>query len=445
MNAESDPKTAAAAARRGANRSRGRALLVLLAVVVLGGAVYGYWWKHTAQYEQTTDDAYVSGNVVTLTPEVAGTVIGIQADDTDLVRAGTPVVALDQADLKVALSQAEADLAKTVRDVRALYASTDQLKATLEAREADLARARDDLKRREDLASSGAVSGEELQHARSTVTASIASVAAARESWAANRAQTEGTRIASHPLVLAAAGRVRSAYLGLHRATLIAPVTGYVAKRSVQVGERVAPGAALLAIVPLDQIWVDANLKEDQLRNVRIGQPVELESDLYGSSVKFDGRVVGLGAGTGSVFSALPSQNATGNWIKVVQRLPVRVALDPAQLRAHPLRIGLSMRVTVSTRDRSGASLALAPQTTCLPRLMRASHGSWAPIPGPLHPTRRGRRRERGCGKRGGCAGTAAAAARACARADDVRLVVCDLHGGPRHHDRQRLAADDRG
>lgn len=347
-----------------AGRNRRSALLGLAGVVTIVGIVVLGWWLLKARYEQTTDDAYVSGNVVTVTPEVPGTVVAIHADDTDLVRRGEPVVDLDRADLTVALAQTEAELAKTVRDVRALYASTDELAQTLNAREADLARARDDLKRREELAATGAVSGEELQHARSAVTSAVAGVAAAREAWAANRAQTEGTRVADHPLVRAAAARLRTAYLGLHRAQLRAPVTGYVAKRAVQVGQRVQPGAALLAIVPLDALWVDANLKEDQLRDLRIGQAVELYSDLYGSSVRFDGHIAGLGAGTGSVFSALPAQNATGNWIKVVQRVPVRITLDPEQLRAHPLRIGLSMRVVVGTRDRSGPTLAAAPQAS---------------------------------------------------------------------------------
>ena len=353
--------TALAEARR---RSRSRSLVILMVTVVAAAAGYWIWWNSSARFHQSTDDAYVAGNVVTLTPEVSGTVIAIHADDTDLVRSGAPVVELDKADLAVALAQAEADLAKTVRDVRALYSSADELRATLEAREADLARARDDLSRRQALAASGAVSGEELEHAKSAVSSARAGVAAAREGWGANRAQTQGTAVANHPLVQAAAARVRSAYLGLHRATLLAPVTGYVARRAVQVGQRIQPGASLLAIVPLDQVWVDANLKEDQLRDLRIGQPVELESDLYGSGIVFTGHVAGLGAGTGSVFSALPAQNATGNWIKVVQRLPVRIALDPAELAAHPLRIGLSMRVVVNTRDRSGPSLATAARPT---------------------------------------------------------------------------------
>ena len=353
--------TALAEARR---RSRSRSLVILSVMVVAAAAGYWIWWNSSARFHQSTDDAYVAGNVVTLTPEVAGTVIAIHADDTDLVRIGAPVVELDKADLAVALAQAEADLAKTVRDVRALYSSADELRATLEAREADLARARDDLSRRQALAASGAVSGEELEHAKSAVSSARAGVVAAREGWGANRAQTQGTAVANHPLVQAAAARVRSAYLGLHRATLLAPVTGYVARRAVQVGQRIQPGASLLAIVPLDQVWVDANLKEDQLRDLRIGQPVELESDLYGSGIVFTGHVAGLGAGTGSVFSALPAQNATGNWIKVVQRLPVRIALDPTELAAHPLRIGLSMRAVVNTRDRSGPSLATAARPT---------------------------------------------------------------------------------
>lgn len=362
VDSAANPSVAVPAVRR--QRGRTIALFVLLALVLAAGGGYWLWWTSNGQYLQSTDDAYVAGNVVTVTPEVSGTVIAIHADDTDLVRAGEPIVDLDKADLTVALAQAEADLAKTVRDVRALYSSADEYKATLAARESDLLRARADLKRREALASTGAVSGEELEHAKSAVSGAQASVSAAREGWVANRAQTEGTGVTNHPQVQAAAARVRTAYLGLHRATLLAPVNGYVAKRSVQIGERVQPGAPLLAVVPLDHVWVDANLKEDQLRDLRIGQSVELVSDLYGSKQRFTGRVAGLGAGTGSVFAALPAQNATGNWIKVVQRLPVRITLDPAELAAHPLRIGLSMRVSVNTHDRSGPSLAAAPRAT---------------------------------------------------------------------------------
>jgi len=350
--------TAARSSAPAASRTRRRWLTGLTVLVVVLGVAWGAWWLLALRYQQTTEDAYVSGNVVQLTPQVFGTVIAIHADDTDLVKAGAVVVDLDPADAQVALDAAKADLAKTVRDVRALYSSTAQLKATVAVRESDLERARDDLHRREGLAASGAVSGEELEHARTTVTAATSALAAARQQYEGNRAQTSGTTVADHPLVQQAAARLREAFLALRRTRLLAPVTGYVAKRSVQVGERVQPGTPLLAIVPLDEIWVDANFKEDQIRDLRLGQEVTLRADLYGRAVTYHGRIVGLGAGTGSAFAALPAQNATGNWIKVVQRLPVRIGLEPKALAAHPLPIGMSMRVTVATRDRGGAMLA---------------------------------------------------------------------------------------
>jgi membrane fusion protein (multidrug efflux system) len=307
-------------------RKRRIALGGLAAVVVLALSGYFAWWMLAGRYAITTDDAYVGGNLVQLTPQVGGTVVAIHADDTDLVRAGQTVVELDRADAQVALDQAEAMLAKTVRDVRGLYASSDQLRASVDVRESELRRARADLERRRSLASTGAVSGEELEHAKSAVASAEAALAAAREQWQANVAQTSGTDVASHPLVKQAAARVREAYLAWSRAGIVAPVSGYVAKRSVQVGQRLQPGTPLLAIVALDHLWVDANFKENQLRDLRIGQPVALEADVYGGRVEYHGRVVGLAAGTGAVFSLLPAQNATGNWIKVVQRVPVRGA-----------------------------------------------------------------------------------------------------------------------
>ena len=333
-------------------------VLIVIAVVWVGySLLFG-------RFKESTDNAYAAGNLVQVTPQVGGTVVAIRADDTDFVTAGQALVELDPADARVALEQAEAQLAKTVRDVRALYASTDALGATIAVRDSDSARARDDLARRESLASTGAVSGEELEHAREALTAARAAQASAREQWESNRAQTEGTDIASHPLVQQAAGHVRAAYLDLKRCEVLAPVSGYVARRIVQVGQRLQPGAPLLMIVPLDGVWVEANLKENQLRNLRIGQRVRVFADLYGTSIDYRGRVEGLAAGTGSVFSLLPAQNATGNWIKVVQRLPVRITLDPGQLRAHPLRVGLSMRVEVDTTDRDGAQLATAADNT---------------------------------------------------------------------------------
>jgi membrane fusion protein (multidrug efflux system) len=246
-------------------------------------------------------------------------------------------------------------LAQTVREVRTLYASQAQASANVALREAELARTQDDLARRKALAGSGAVSAEEIRHAEIAVTAAKAAVAAAKEQLASGRALTEGTSVEQHPNVQRAAARVQEAMLAQTRSTLYAPVSGEVAKRSVQVGQRINPGAPVMAIVPLDQLWVDANFKESQLREMRIGQPVTLTADLYGSKVKYDGKVVGLSAGTGSAFALLPAQNATGNWIKVVQRVPVRIELDPKQLAAHPLRIGLSMHAEVDLHDRSGA------------------------------------------------------------------------------------------
>jgi membrane fusion protein (multidrug efflux system) len=356
----SPPAPAGDPPRRG---RRAVALAILAAVVAVGLGSWGGWYWFAGRFAQSTDDAYVAGNLVQLTPQIAGTVVAIHADDTDLVHAGQTVVELDRADAQVALDQAEAALAKTVRDVRGLYASSDQLRATVDVRASELARAKADLARRQSLADSGAVSGEELEHARTALAAAEAGLAAAREQWQANVAQTEGTNVESHPLVRQAAARVREAWLAYARAGIAAPVTGYVAKRSVQVGQRLQPGTPLLAIVALDRVWVDANFKENQLRDLRIGQPVRLEADVYGSRVTYHGRVAGLSAGTGSVFSLLPAQNATGNWIKVVQRVPVRVELDSRELAANPLRVGLSMHVAVETRDRSGPQLAANPNS----------------------------------------------------------------------------------
>ena len=292
---------------------------------------------------------------------MVGTVVAIGADDTDLVEAGQTLVRLDPSDARVALAQAEAQLAQAVREARVLYAKDTTLAATVAQRKVDLARAQDDLARRAPLVASGAVSREDLQHARDAVAAARAALKTADEQLAASRALTEGTAVEKQPSVLRAAARVREAFLAVQRDTIPAPVRGYVAKRSVQVGQRVAPGQPLMAVVPLDQVWVEANFKEVQLREMRIGQPVRLSADLYGSQVEYRGRVAGLAAGTGGAFALLPPQNATGNWIKVVQRLPVRIELDRKQLAEHPLRVGLSMEVDVDVHDASGAQLATTP------------------------------------------------------------------------------------
>ncbi|HET7757896.1 MAG TPA: efflux RND transporter periplasmic adaptor subunit [Steroidobacteraceae bacterium] len=325
-----------------------------LAALALG---YGVYWAQVLRYHETTDDAYVSGNVVEITPQISGTVVAIGADDTQFVKAGQPLVRLDRSDAQVALDEADAGLGRTVRDVRNLYATSAQLAADVALKETELARARSDLERRSRLGASGAVSGEELQHARDAVHAAQAALAASRQQLAATRARVDGTTIEDHPQVRAAAAAVRNAYLTYSRTELPAPVSGFVARRNVQLGQRVSPGTALMAVVPLDEVWVDANFKEPQLATLRVGQPVRLSADLYGRQVVFHGHVAGFGAGTGSAFSVLPAQNATGNWIKIVQRVPVRIALEARELAAHPLQIGLSMRVDVDVHDESGARL----------------------------------------------------------------------------------------
>lgn len=366
----------AAAPSAPANASRKKALTGVSIAVLIGLLWGGYEW-YVGRHEESTDNAYVQGNVIQITPQIGGTVMAIMADDTDFVKAGQPLVQLDPADAKVALEQAEANLAQAVRQVRALYANNNTLGAQITLRESDtakaqteIARATDDLNRRKSLAGNGAVSKEELNHAQSqldnaknALASAQAGVTAARAQLTGNQALTDGTSIASHPSVMVAAARVREAYLALHRAALPAPVDGYVAKRTVQLGQRVAAGAPVMSLIALNQLWVDANFKEVQLRNIRIGQPVTLTADLYGRKVEYKGTVAGLGAGTGAAFALLPAQNATGNWIKVVQRVPVRVALDPQQVAQNPLRVGLSMEATVDITDQSGKALADAPRT----------------------------------------------------------------------------------
>ena len=350
-------------AQPASNGKRKRMMTLLVIVILIAAIAYGLYYFLVARFHEETDDAYVNGNVVQITPQVTGTVIAVNADDTQTVKVGDPIVVLDPADSRIALQSAEANLGQVVRQVRGLYADDSQYQAQVAVRQSDLSRAQDDLKRRMQVAQTGAVSQEEISHARDAVKSAQAALDASQQQLASNRALTANTTIASHPNVQAAAAKVRDAYLNNARNTLPAPVTGYVAKRSVQVGQRVAPGNPLMAIVPLNAVWVDANFKEVQLKHMRIGQPVELTADVYGSSVKYQGKVVGFSAGTGSAFSLLPAQNATGNWIKVVQRLPVRIALDPQELEKHPLRIGLSMQVEVSIKDDTGGELGSAVNT----------------------------------------------------------------------------------
>ena len=367
---------AAGNAANGRNGKRRKALGFVAVGVALLAIGFGVHYVLIGARYESTDNAYVQGNVVQITPQVSGTVLAINADDTDFVKAGQTLVKLDPADARVALEQAEAQLAQTVREVRTLYANNATLQAQVALREADVARAQsdvqraqDDIARRKPLLATGAVGKEEFNHstsqlavARSVLAAAQSAVVAAREQLASNQVMTSGVGVAQHPAVQRAAARVREATLALRRVDVPAPVDGTVARRSVQLGQRVQAGAPLMSLVPLEQVWVDANFKEPQLRRLRIGQPVTLVADLYGSDVEFHGRIAGLSAGTGSAFSLLPAQNATGNWIKVVQRVPVRVELDARDLAAHPLRVGLSMVATVDVRGQDGKSLADAPR-----------------------------------------------------------------------------------
>jgi membrane fusion protein (multidrug efflux system) len=359
-----------------ANPARRRALGAVAALVAVAGIAYGVYYALVLNHYEHTDNAYVQGKVVQLTPQLGGTVVAINADDTDFVKAGQVIVKLDPADAQVALDQAEAQLAQTVREVRTLFANNATLKAQIALREADLARAQsevaraqDDVSRRAPLLATGAVGQEEFNHAsaqltaaRSAVLAAQSGALAAREQLTSNQALTDNTSVEQHPNVQRAAARVREAYLAVQRTELVSPVDGYVARRNVQLGQRVQAGAPLMSVVALRQVWVDANFKESQLRNLRIGQPVTLSADMYGNQVEYHGKVDGLGAGTGAAFALLPAQNATGNWIKVVQRLPVRVALDAKEVAEHPLRVGLSMQARVDVSDTSGKTLADAPR-----------------------------------------------------------------------------------
>ncbi len=342
-------------------RKRKVMLVVLAVVVLLAGA--GVWAYHEfiGRWNESTDDAYVNGNVVEITPLVTGTVVSIGADDGDLVHEGQVLINFDPNDAEVGLQSAQAKLARTVRQVRGLYSNVDGMKAQVNAQQAEVQKAQDNFNRRKNLAAGGAISQEELSHARDDLTSAQNALANAKQQLKTTSALVDDTVVSSHPDVMQAAAELRQAYLTNARSTLIAPVTGYVAKRTVQLGQRVQPGTALMAVIPLDQLWIDANFKETQLRDMRIGQPVDIESDVYGSDVKYSGTVDSLGAGTGSAFALLPAQNATGNWIKIVQRVPVRIHINAEELAKHPLRVGLSTNVEVNLHDQSGPMLAQQP------------------------------------------------------------------------------------
>ena len=345
----------------GGSRKRKLWLGALALLVVLG--IVGVWAWHElyGRWSESTDDAYVNGNVVEITPLVTGTVVSIGADDGDLVHEGQVLLSFDPSDAQVGLQSAEANLARTVRQVRGLFSNVNGMKAQVAAQKSEVQKAQDNYSRRKSLAAGGAISQEELSHARDDLASAQSALRNAEQQLNTTTALVDNTAVANHPDVLAAAAQLRQAYLEHARTTLIAPVTGYVAKRTVQLGQRVQPGTALMAVIPLNQLWIDANFKETQLHNMRIGQPVEIESDIYGSDVKYSGSIDSIGAGTGSAFALLPAQNATGNWIKIVQRVPVRIHINADQLAQHPLRVGLSTVVDVNLHDQSGPVLAQQP------------------------------------------------------------------------------------
>ncbi|MFI4964481.1 MAG: HlyD family efflux transporter periplasmic adaptor subunit [Caulobacterales bacterium] len=361
------PATAGPTASQTAAKARRRRLLAWLAIaVVVGGALYGAYVLIFSGKTVKTDNAYVGADVAQVTPLIAGPVAKVLVRETEVVRAGTPLVILDDSDARIAVEQAQAALGQAERKVRGYAASDTALAGQLAARGADIARARSDLERartdlsrRQALSASGAVSGDELTSAKNRFAEAQAALAQAQASRAAaagareaNRVLISGVSLERNPEVAAAQARLDAARLMLDRTVLKAPIGGIVSKKQVEVGQEVAVGAPLMAIVPATQAYVDANFKEVQLDKVRPGEPVTLTSDLYGSGVTFHGRVRGLSGGTGSAFSLIPAQNASGNWIKVVQRLPVRIDLDPKELAKHPLRVGLSMKAAI---DISGA------------------------------------------------------------------------------------------
>jgi len=342
------------------NNKRRLVLTGITVAFLAAGVAYGAYYLLVASKRVETDNAYVGGNLVNVSSQVTGSVVEIFADETQMVKAGAEIVKLDPSDAQVALAQAEARLGTTVRQLRERYSNVDQLAAVVDQRRVTLKTAQEDLARRAPLAADHVVSGEDVAHARRAVEDAKAALDVAEKQLAAGRVTVAGVSPADHPSVQAAKADYLSAWLAARRNAIVAPVTGYVAKRSVQVGSRIAPGAPLMSIVPLNQLWVDANFKESELRDIRVGQPATLEADIYGGKVVYHGKVVGLSAGTGSAFSLLPAQNATGNWIKVVQRVPVRIALDPKELAAHPLRVGLSMTVDVDIAQPGTGALGMA-------------------------------------------------------------------------------------
>ncbi|WP_367190239.1 HlyD family efflux transporter periplasmic adaptor subunit [Burkholderia sp. Ed8] len=353
------PTDPALDARRATRRKR---FTVFFAIVLLAAIAWIVYWLLSDRYYEDTDDAYVAGSIVQVAAQIPGAVTDVLVADTQAVRAGQMLVKLDDTEASVAFAQAKAQLAQAVRQVANARISNTMYVEAVNARRADLSLAQRALAARSG-ASVEIVAPEELARARAAVAGAQANLAAAQAQLDAARALGSKLPVDESPAVVQAAAQFKLAYRNLKRTTIVAPVDGTIGQRSVQVGQQVGPGVPLMSIVQLNRLWIEANFKEGQIRHMRVGQPVEVVSDLYGSRITYRGRVQGFSAGTGSAFSMLPSQNAAGNWIKVVQRVPVVIALDARDLAAHPLRVGLSMRATVDTHDRNGHALDSEPPT----------------------------------------------------------------------------------
>ena len=343
---------------------RTRILLILTLLFIIIAVAYGIYWFLVLRHHEETDDAYVAGNQVQIMAQVSGSVTKVWVDNTDFVKKGDVLVTLDPTDAQQAFEKAQTALASSVRQTRQMMINSKQYQANIEVKKTALAQAQSDLNRRVPLGTANLIGREELQHARDAVTSAQAQLDVAVQQYNANQAMILGTHLEDQPAVQQAAAEVRNAWLALQRTKIVSPMTGYVSRRAVQPGAQIGVTTPLMAVVPASGLWVDANFKETQLAHMRIGQTATVVSDIYGDDVTYTGKVVGLDMGTGSAFSLLPAQNATGNWIKVVQRLPVRIELDANQLTQHPLRIGLSTLVTVDTSNSDGQMLASQARTT---------------------------------------------------------------------------------
>jgi len=363
---QTDPQTGTPASPdpAGNPKARKRWLTVLGIVVAIALIVWAVFHFLLAKPEEETDDAYVAGDVVSITARDPGQVIGIHADNTQMVKAGAPLIDLDAAAADVGLASAEAQLAQAVRATRSDFSKVNETGAAVVQAQAELTRTQSDLQRRRGAAAEGAISGEELSHAADAVKVAQANLALARSQQAQSRNSVSGTTVSNNPAVLSAIAAYRRAAITRNHMHITAPIDGVVAQRTVQLGQQVQAGMPLLAVVPLDRVWVDANFRETQLKDLRIGQPATVTADMYGDDIVYRGRVVGLGAGSGNAFALLPPQNASGNWIKIVQRVPVRIALDARELNANPLRVGLSVTTIVDTADVSGTRIGRPARQT---------------------------------------------------------------------------------